>query len=66
MPPPVPIPADVQAWLLDVFGACNERVSGIVSAVPTTWETSLDSLNYIFNRRSGPISAALALTLDAP
>jgi len=23
-------------------------------------------LNYIFNRRTGPISAALALTIDAP
>jgi len=23
-------------------------------------------LNYIFNRRSGPISAAIALTIDAP
>lgn len=25
-----------------------------------------NGLNYIFNRRSGPISAALAVTLDAP
>jgi hypothetical protein len=23
-------------------------------------------LNYIFNRRSGPISAAITLTIDAP
>lgn len=25
-----------------------------------------DGLNYIFNRRTGPISAALALAIDAP
>ncbi len=42
MPPPVPIPADVRSWLLGVFGSCNERVSRIVSDVPTTHETPLD------------------------
>ena len=25
-----------------------------------------NGLNYVFNRRTGPISAALAITLDAP
>lgn len=42
MPPPVPIPADVQGWLLGVFGSCNDRVSRVLTDVPTTHETPLD------------------------
>lgn len=42
MTPPIPIPSDVQVWLRDTFSACNERVSSIVTRVPTTHETSLD------------------------
>lgn len=42
MPPPIPIPTDVRSWLLDVFGSCNDRISRIVTDVPTTYETALD------------------------
>jgi hypothetical protein len=42
MTPPIPIPADVRSWLLDVFGSCNGRVSKLVTDVPTTHETPLD------------------------
>lgn len=42
MTPPVPIPADVRSWLLDVFGTCNERISKLITDVPTTHETPLD------------------------
>lgn len=42
MPPPIPIPTDVQTWLLWLFSACNERVSTLVTDVPTTHETPLD------------------------
>jgi len=40
--PPIPIPSDVQVWLRDTFQSCNERVSSVVTRVPTTHETSLD------------------------
>jgi hypothetical protein len=42
MPPPIPLPADVQAWLRNAFGSCNEQVSAVVSRVPTNHETTLD------------------------
>lgn len=42
MPPPVPLPAYVQAWLRSAFGSCDEQVSTIVSRVPTNHETTLD------------------------
>lgn len=42
MPPPIPIPVDVREWLSQTFGACNERVSRLITDVPTTHETPLD------------------------
>lgn len=42
MAPPVPIPHDVQTWLLGIFGSCNERVSTLVTDIPTMHETPLD------------------------
>lgn len=42
MAPPIPIPADVRSGLLDVFGTCNERISKLITDVPTTHETPLD------------------------
>ena len=42
MAPPVPIPADVAAWLLAAFGTCNRRVATVVSNAPTTHEVPLD------------------------
>jgi hypothetical protein len=42
MAPPIPIPADVREWLSQTFGACNERVSRLITDVPTTHETPLD------------------------
>lgn len=42
MAPPIPIPTDVHEWLKGVFAACNERVSGTMTQVPTTYELSLD------------------------
>jgi hypothetical protein len=36
------IPADVKAWLLEVFGGLNEQVSRQHSAMPTTFEETLD------------------------
>jgi hypothetical protein len=32
----------VQTWLRDTFRSCNERVSSVVTRVPTTHETTLD------------------------
>jgi hypothetical protein len=40
--PPFPIPHDVRGWLSETFGACNERVSRLITDVPTTHETPLD------------------------
>lgn len=40
--PPVPIPTDVQTWLRGTFRSCNERVSSVMTRVPTTHETALD------------------------
>lgn len=42
MGPPVPFPPDVHAWLLNTFRTCNERVSSVLTRVPTTYETTLD------------------------
>lgn len=42
MPPPIPLPPDVQFWLRNAFGSCNEQVSAVVSRVPTNHETALD------------------------
>src|SRR5579872_1321529 len=42
MAPPFPIPADVRTWLLGVFRACNDRVTNLISEVPTMHEVSLD------------------------
>jgi hypothetical protein len=42
MPPPIPIPDEVQTWLREVFASCNLRVAELVSTVPTTHETPLD------------------------
>jgi hypothetical protein len=42
MPSPIPLPADVQTWLRNAFGSCNEQVSAVVSRVPTNHETTLD------------------------
>lgn len=42
MTPPIPIPDDVRAWRARVFAGCNERVSNLVTDVPTTHETPLD------------------------
>jgi hypothetical protein len=42
MPPPIPLPADVQTWLRNSFQSCNEHVSAVLSRVPTNHETTLD------------------------
>ncbi|MFH5211484.1 hypothetical protein [Antrihabitans spumae] len=42
MTPPIPIPADVRAWLRQVFADCNTRVATTISDVPTTHEVPLD------------------------
>ncbi len=42
MPPPIPIPADVRAWLHGVFVGCNGRVARTITQVPTTHEVPLD------------------------
>ena len=42
MPPPVPLPADVQTWLRNAFQSCNEEVSAVLTRVPTNHETALD------------------------
>jgi len=42
MPPPIPLPADVQTWLRNAFESCNEEVSAVLTRVPTNHETALD------------------------
>lgn len=42
MPPPIPIPPSVQAWIRDLFAACNAHVAATMSRVPTIHETTLD------------------------
>lgn len=42
MPPPIPLPADVRAWLRSAFQGCNEQVSAVLSRVPTNHESALD------------------------
>lgn len=39
---PYSLPADVVAWLRATFAECNDYVSGKLSNLPTTYETSLD------------------------
>jgi len=50
-------------WRLEHFvvNLLLECETGYIAAGPND-----NGLNYVFNRRSGPISAALAVTLDAP
>jgi hypothetical protein len=40
--PPIPIPAEVRAWLTGVFGSCNAQVANLITDVPTTHETAVD------------------------
>jgi hypothetical protein len=42
VPPPIPIPPDVQAWIRNLFGDCNAHVAATMSRVPTIHETTLD------------------------
>jgi len=42
MSPPVPLPVDVQTWLRSAFQGCNEKVSAVLSRVPTSHEVALD------------------------
>ena len=42
MPPPIPLPVDVQTWLRSAFQRCNEQVSAVLSRVPTNHESALD------------------------
>lgn len=40
--PPFAMPADVIMWLKQVFADCNDRVTAKLSAMPHSYETSLD------------------------
>lgn len=65
MSPPIPIPDDVRTWLLGVFGACNNRVSTLLSQMPTTHEVPLD-MTFIqhFLQVSGPRRFGSGWTVD--
>jgi hypothetical protein len=62
---PIPIPADVRTWLLAAFSGCNDRISHILSDVPTTYETALD-MSFIqhFVGLSAPRTFASGWTVD--
>ncbi len=56
-----------------IFGSSGWRLEHFVVNLLLECETGYianspddNGLNYVFNRRTGPISAALAITLDAP
>lgn len=63
LPSPFDDPSHRSGWRLEHFvvNLLLECETGYIADSPND-----SGLNYIFNRRTGPISAALALTLDAP
>lgn len=73
----IPAYSELRAWLGEPFAPdlhpAGWRLEHFVADLLLDCETgyiaesrSDSGLNYIFNRRSGPISVALAVTLDAP
>jgi hypothetical protein len=48
----------LEHFMVDLLLNCE---TGYIASSPSD-----RGLNYIFNRRTGPISAAIALTIDAP
>jgi len=52
------VPPSMLDWIRNVFAEVNRRSA----ATPM----DDDGLSEVFNRRSGPISAAISITIDAP
>lgn len=53
---PFPVPSDVLERLTHIFGDCNDKVTGVLSRIPTVHEEALDQQLIGFLAQLGPIS----------